>query len=74
MWTSKTTELLLEARAARGHDGKLKASNHLQAFKSGVIGPITEALGLPQGSKEGIIRQLDDIIGGALDLDRALCQ
>lgn len=74
MWTSKTTQLLLEAFSARGYDEKQQASVYLERLKSGITTPIIETLGLPLNSKEGIVRQLSDILDGAIDLDKRFSQ
>ncbi|KAH7230716.1 hypothetical protein MRS44_005525 [Fusarium solani] len=70
MWTSKTTELLLEAL----DDKEQETSDHLERLKRGIVRQVLKALEVPENSKQGIVRQLDDILDNALDIDRGLSQ
>ncbi|RSL47810.1 hypothetical protein CEP54_013211 [Fusarium duplospermum] len=70
MWTSKTTELLLEALV----DQEQEPSGYLERLKRGIVGRVLKVLGVPENSKQGIVRQLHDILDGALELDKEFSQ
>ncbi|RSL75200.1 hypothetical protein CEP51_011086 [Fusarium floridanum] len=70
MWTSKTTELLLETLV----DQEQEPSGYLGRLKRGIVGRILKALRVPENSKQGIVLQLDDILDRALELDKEFSQ
>ncbi|KAF4434908.1 hypothetical protein FACUT_7568 [Fusarium acutatum] len=74
MWTSKTTQLFFEALNSRGDDEKEQNKLYLERIKNQITSLITETLGLTTSSSGSIAEQLDDIVQGAIELDKRFCQ
>ncbi|KAF5607821.1 hypothetical protein FPANT_712 [Fusarium pseudoanthophilum] len=74
MWTSKTTQLLFEAVNSRGDNEKGQNNLYLERIKNQITSLIIETLGLSINSRSSIAEQLDDILQGAIDLDKRFSQ
>ncbi|KAF5251692.1 hypothetical protein FANTH_3302 [Fusarium anthophilum] len=74
MWTSKTTQLFSEALNSRGGDEKEQNKLYLERIRNQINSLIIETLGLSVNSNDSVAEQLDDILQGAIDLDKRFCQ
>ncbi|CCT72565.1 uncharacterized protein FFUJ_12443 [Fusarium fujikuroi IMI 58289] len=74
LWTWKTTQLFFEALNSRGDDEKDQNKLYLGRMKNNITLLIIETLGLSINSSGSIAEQLDDILQGAIELDKKLCQ
>ncbi|CZR46646.1 uncharacterized protein FPRO_12096 [Fusarium proliferatum ET1] len=74
LWTWKTTQLFFEALNSRGDDEKDQNKLYLERMKNNVTLLIIETLGLSINSSGSIAEQLDDILQGAIELDKKFCQ
>ncbi|CVL01438.1 uncharacterized protein FPRN_11561 [Fusarium proliferatum] len=72
--TWKTTQLFFEALNSRGDDEKDQNKLYLERMKNNVTLLIIETLGLSINSSGSIAEQLDDILQGAIQLDKKFCQ
>ncbi|KAG5793319.1 hypothetical protein H9Q69_007638 [Fusarium xylarioides] len=74
MWTSKTTQLFVKALNSRGDGEKEHTKLYLQRIKNKITSLIIGTLGLSTSSSASIAEQLDDILQGAIELDKRFCQ
>ncbi|KAG4253703.1 hypothetical protein FPRO03_07663 [Fusarium proliferatum] len=74
LWTWKTTQLFFEALNSRGDDEKDQNKLYLDRMKNNITLIIIETLGLSINSSGSIAEQLDDILQGAIELDKKFCQ
>ncbi|KAF5654812.1 hypothetical protein F25303_1156 [Fusarium sp. NRRL 25303] len=74
LWTWKTTQLFFEALNSREDDEKHQNKLYLERMKNNITLLIIETIGLSINSSGGIAEQLDDILQGAIELDKKFCQ